>query len=72
MLLAADRVYLAEDVAIPTGGLLPHPFTLTGDDKGADNKEKERVMLTALLYLLPDPRRSTLCCTCPQITLAIR
>ena len=27
--LAADRVYLAGDVATPTGGLLPHPFTMT-------------------------------------------
>jgi len=27
--LAADRVYLAGDVTTPTGGLLPHPFTLT-------------------------------------------
>ncbi len=30
MPLAADRVYLAEDVTTPTGGLLHHPFTLTG------------------------------------------
>ena len=30
MLLAADRVYLAERVTTPTGGLLHHPFTLTG------------------------------------------
>jgi len=30
MLLAADRVYLAAHVTMGTGGLLPHPFTLTG------------------------------------------
>jgi len=29
ILLAADRVYLAERVATLTGGLLPHPFTIT-------------------------------------------
>jgi hypothetical protein len=32
--LSAPGVYLATDVATDTGGLLPHPFTLTSLAKG--------------------------------------
>jgi len=48
VLLAADWVYLAAYVAISTGGLLHHPFTLTYQKVGG-------LLSVALALGLPQP-----------------
>ena len=58
MPLAADRVYLAEDVTIPTGGLLPHPFTLTIDRGLTANDGGLLSVALALRLLWPSVRWS--------------
>lgn len=75
MLLAADRVYLAEYVTIPTGGLLHHPFTLYHRRFSCKRNKVPFALLSLKLYAYWKELKlwfSTLCCTCPRITPAIR